>query len=122
MYIPLTSPETPTVLVVDDEPLYADAHARLLGGRYDVKTVYSGRAALEAVDDTVDVLLVDRRMAHLSGDDVLEALEQRGLQCRRVVISAIEPTIDALEADIDDYLTKPVSASELIDCIERVLE
>ncbi|MCW8171886.1 response regulator [Natrialba swarupiae] len=51
-----------TIVVADDEPLYADAHSRMLADRYDVKTVYSGAAALEAVDDSVDVLLVDRRM------------------------------------------------------------
>lgn len=119
----LTPPGDVTVLIVDDEPLYADAHARMLDDddRYHVLTAYDGRAALDVVDDTVDVLLVDRRMPHISGDEVVETLEERGLDCRRIMISAIDPTVDAVEAKIDDYLTKPVTGRELEECIERAL-
>lgn len=110
-----------TVLVVDDDPLYADAHARLLGDRYRVLTVYDGRVALEVVDESVDVLLVDRRMPHVSGDEVVEALEERGLDCRRIMISAVDPDDDAVAVGIDGYLTKPVSGRELEECIESAL-
>ncbi|TYT63827.1 response regulator [Natrialba swarupiae] len=111
-----------TIVVADDEPLYADAHSRMLADRYDVKTVYSGAAALEAVDDSVDVLLVDRRMPSLSGDELLETLAERGATCRTIVVSAIDPSTDALEVKTDGYLTKPVTQRQLADCIERVLE
>ncbi|GAB3017067.1 response regulator [Natronobiforma cellulositropha] len=108
-----------TVLIVDDEPLYADAHARMLGDRYRVKTAYSGADALDSIDD-VDVLLIDRKMPELSGDDVVDELERRGVDCRRIMVTALEAESDGLDA-VDGYLTKPVTPDELTDCIERAL-
>ncbi|MEY7852228.1 two-component system response regulator [Natrarchaeobius sp. A-rgal3] len=118
----MTSTHQRTIVIVDDEPLYADAHTRMLADRYDVKTVYSGEAALDLVDDSVDALLVDRRMPSLSGDELLEVLAKRGSACRTIVISAIDPSADALEVETDGYLTKPVSKPQLTACLERVLE
>lgn len=109
------------MLIVDDEPLYADAHARMLEERYRVLTAYDGRVALDVIDDSVDVLLIDRRMPTLSGDEVIETLEERGIRCRRIMISAVDPDDDAVEVGVDGYLTKPVSGSELEECIESTL-
>lgn len=109
-----------TVLVVDDEPLYADAHARMLP-QYEVKTAYSGEAALEVVDETIDVLLLDRRMPTLSGDDVVRVLERRGVDCRTIFVSTLGPERDGGDVTVDGYLTKPVTERQLGDCIEHVL-
>ena len=110
-----------TVLIVDDEPPYADAHARMLADRYDVHTAYSGEAALEMIDEFVDVLLIDRRMPRRSGEEVIEELHERGIDCRTIVLSAIDPRADAVEVPIDDYLRKPVEKGELRASIDRVL-
>ena len=117
----MTSAGKTTVLIVDDEPLYADAHARMLGDRYQVKTAYGGQAALEEIDETVDVLLIDRKMPQVTGDDVIEELEQRGVDCRRIMITALEQDVDVVEISVDGYLTKPVSEGELTECIENAL-
>jgi CheY-like chemotaxis protein len=37
-----------------------------------VRTAYGGHEALEELSDDVDVILLDRRMPGLSGDEVLE--------------------------------------------------
>lgn len=118
----MTSPGESTVLIVDDEPLYADAHARMLGDRYDVSTVYSGDAALEAIDENVDVLLIDRKMPQVSGDEVLEKLDRQGLECPRIMVTALDRDVEVVETSVDGYLTKPVSAGDLTECIERALE
>ncbi|ESS07881.1 MAG: response regulator containing CheY-like receiver, AAA-type ATPase, and DNA-binding domain protein [uncultured archaeon A07HN63] len=57
------SPDTPTVLVVDDESDVADLYAYRLEDAFSVRTAYSGEEAIETVDETVDVILLDRRMA-----------------------------------------------------------
>ncbi|WP_181686376.1 response regulator [Halorhabdus salina] len=111
----------PIVLVVDDESDVADAYAAQLEERYTVLTAYSGQEALETVDETVDVVLLDRRMPGISGDEVLSKVRERGLDCRMAMVTAVDPDFDVIEMPFDDYVTKPVSREELFETIERLL-
>lgn len=114
-------PAVPTVLVVDDERAIADAYAGHLRDDYAVRVAYSGEAALEQVDDTVDVVLLDRRMPDLSGDAVLERIRNRGFTCHVAMITAVEPDVDVIEMEFDDYLYKPVSKAELRDAVASLV-
>ncbi len=109
-----------TVLVVDDEPSVADMYADQLRDAYRVRTAYDGDAALAALDDDVDVALLDRRMPGLSGDDVLEEIRSREVDCGVVMVTAVEPDVDIIELGLDDYVVKPVSRAELHEVVERV--
>lgn len=112
----------PTVLVVDDEPAIADAHAQWLSEEYTVKTAYDGEQALEEMDESVDVVLLDRRMPGISGDEVLDTIREEGYDCRVAMVSAVEPNFDILELGYDTYLVKPVSeADRLIETVETLL-
>jgi len=111
----------PIVLVVDDEADVADAYAAQLDDRYSVLTSYGGEAALDTVDETVDVVLLDRRMPEVSGDDVLAAIRERELDCRVAMVTAVDPDFDVIDMPFDDYVTKPVSREELVDVIDRLL-
>jgi two-component system response regulator AdeR len=113
--------ERPSVLVVDDEERLADLYAHWLDGRYDVTAVYGGEAALATVDASVDVVLLDRRMPETTGDDVLEGIRRRNLDCRVAMVTAVDPDLDLIEMPFDDYLTKPASADELESTVERLL-
>jgi len=115
-------PEDPTVLVVDDEQDLADLYGAQLPDEYDVTVVYNGEQALEAVDDDTDVVLLDRRMPGLSGDEVLEEIRNRGYDCRVVIVSAVDPDFEISEMPFDDYLCKPVSSADLTAIIEQQLE
>lgn len=118
----MTAGSEPSVLVADDEERYAEAHARMLRDEYDVEAVYGGKQALEAVDEDVDVLVIDRNMPSMSGDDVAAAVRERDLDCRIIMITAVEPDFDIVDLGVDDYLTKPVTEAELKDCIADALE
>ncbi|WEL18651.1 MULTISPECIES: HalX domain-containing protein [unclassified Halorhabdus] len=111
----------PIVLVVDDESDVADAYAAQLEGQFTVLTAYSGQEALETLDDTVDIVLLDRRMPGLSGDDVLERIRERGLDCRVAMVTAVDPDFDIIEMPFDAYITKPVSRDDLFETIDRLL-
>jgi CheY-like chemotaxis protein len=64
-----------TVLVVDDEQRAADTYANVLASEYDTRTAYGGEEALELVETAdFDVVLLDRRMPELTGDDILAAI------------------------------------------------
>ncbi|WP_435361136.1 response regulator [Haloarchaeobius sp. DFWS5] len=108
----------PCVLVVDDEQAVADAYALRLGTWYATRVAYEGEAALEAVDDDVDVMLLDRRMPGLSGDDVLAQLHESGARTRVIMVTAVDPHVDVLDLGFDDYLCKPVDRETLRDAIE----
>ncbi|MBC9986123.1 response regulator [Haloferax volcanii] len=110
------------VLVVDDDEDLADTCRYWLDGeRFAVETAYGGAEALCRLDDTVDVVLLDRRMPNVTGDDVLEEIRERGLDCRVAMMTAVEPDTDIVEMPFDAYLVKPVSESEVKETVEELL-
>ena len=111
-----------TVLVVDDEPDIAELYATWLETGYEVRTASGGEEALDAVDGDVDVVLLDRQMPDCSGDEVLDRLRERGLECRVVMVTAVDPDFDIVEMVFDDYLTKPVSREDLVGAVEEMRE
>ncbi|MFC3959860.1 HalX domain-containing protein [Halovivax cerinus] len=114
------SDEEPEVLVVDDEARLADLFAAWIGTERPVETAYDGDEALSKMSDSVEIVLLDRRMPGLSGDEVLEALRDAGYDCRVVMVTAVDPDFDIIEMGFDDYLVKPVSKEELLTMIDQV--
>lgn len=112
--------ETATILIVDDEPGLADGYAARLQ-KHDVRTAYDGREALDALDNAVDIVFLDRRMPGLSGDKVLETARQRGFDCRIVMLTGVEPSVDIVSMGFDEYLRKPVDREELRGTVQRML-
>jgi len=108
------------VLVVDDESRLADLFAAWLDAEYEVEAAYDGESALELMSESVQVVLLDRRMPGLSGDEVLEEIRDRGYECSVVMVTAVDPDFDIIEMGFDDYLVKPVSKDELMDVVENV--
>ncbi|WP_433630490.1 response regulator transcription factor [Halomicrococcus sp. NG-SE-24] len=112
----------PTVLIVDDEHAITDLHARWLEDSYEVRKAYSGSEALESVDESVDIVLLDRRMPDLSGQEVLKKIRERDIDCRVAMVTAVEPDFDILELGFDTYINKPVSDPEQLHDIVESLE
>lgn len=108
------------ILVVDDESRLADLFAAWLTSDWSVETAYDGESALEQMQESVEIVLLDRRMPGLSGDEVLSEIRDRGYDCRVVMVTAVDPDFDIIEMGFDDYLVKPVSKDELLDVVERV--
>lgn len=107
------------VLVVEDEVPLADAVARGLrreGMAVDV--AYDGDAGLEkALMTRYDVLVLDRDLPLLSGDDVLRHLAADGALTRVLMLTAAGTLADrvaGLELGADDYLGKPFAFEELV--------
>ncbi len=114
--------DEPTILVVDDEADVTDLYATWLEDLYDVRRAYEGREALDMLDDEVTVVLLDRRMPGLSGDEVLAKLRDRGLHSRVVMVTAVKPDYDIIEMGFDDYLVKPVSKDDLYTTVGGMLQ
>ncbi|WIB71263.1 response regulator transcription factor [Curtobacterium sp. MCBD17_026] len=107
------------VLVVDDERALADLVATGLT-RQDmaVDVAYRGDDADEllAVHD-YDVVVLDRDVPGLHGDEVARRLAARGALTRILLLTAattLSARVHGLELGADDYLTKPFEYPELV--------
>ena len=115
------STDEPRVLIVDDEEQITDLYYNHLKELYDVRKGYSGEEAIKKVDETVDVVLLDRRMPDLSGDEVLTRIRAKDFDCQVVMVTAVDPEADIVDMPFDDYLNKPVDEDDLIDAVEHQL-
>lgn len=113
--------DTPTVLFIDDEPALADGYAAILD-EYDTHVAYGGRAGLERLDETIDVLCLDRRMPGMSGEEVLAAVREEGYDCHVVLLTGVEPDEEVLELGFDDYLVKPIDKDALRETVDRLTD
>ncbi|MFC7057154.1 response regulator [Halovenus salina] len=113
--------DRPQILLVDDEERVAKTYELRLSQKYDTTVALSGEEALQTVDDSFDVVLLDRRMPDLSGDQILEEIRRRGIDCRVVMVTAVDPDFDIAKMDVDDYVVKPVDKEELHGVVERAM-
>ncbi len=116
------------VLVVEDEAEIAALIAyQLTRAGYRVETALNGSAALDAMNRNLpDLVVLDRMLPGLSGDDVLKAIRSDAAtrMLPVVVLTAKreqEDRISGLEMGADDYVTKPFSSRELALRIDAVL-
>jgi two-component system KDP operon response regulator KdpE len=106
------------VLVVDDEPQMCRAlRATLRPHGYEVHTVQSGQAALDAVAELrPDLVILDLGLPDLDGREV--CLRLRGWSRVPVIVLSVADDeavkVQALDAGADDYLVKPFGAGELL--------
>jgi DNA-binding response OmpR family regulator len=106
------------VLVVEDEKLLADAIANgLRRHAMAVDVVYDGATALEhtSVND-YDVVVLDRQLPKVSGDEVCAHLIASETATRILMLTAataIADRVAGLGLGADDYLSKPFAFAEL---------
>jgi len=107
------------VLVVEDHPRLATTVATVLrreGMAVDV--AFDGREALARATVTgYDVIVLDRDIPVVHGDEVCRALVADGALSRVLMLtaaSAIEDRVEGLGLGADDYLSKPFAIAELV--------
>ena len=116
------------VLVVEDEADIAALIAyQLTREGYRVETALTGTVALDAVHrELPDLIVLDRMLPGLSGDEVLQSLRADDAT-RNVPILILtakrqqQDRISGLELGADDYLTKPFSPRELVLRVDAIL-
>lgn len=114
------SADRPVVLAVDDEPEVLNVIEGYLADTATVRTADGGEAALAGLDESIDVVLLDRLMPDMHGDEILEEIRSRGFDCGVIMVSAVKPDIDIATLQYNEYLVKPISKDELHRSIERV--
>lgn len=110
----------PRVLMIDDEMEVADAYVLRLRGVCDVETAYDGPTALDLIEERdIDIVLLDRHMPEMSGDEVLSVLDDRGYYGKVIMVTAIDPGFDVLEMPFDDYLCKPIEREDVRAAVDQ---
>jgi DNA-binding response OmpR family regulator len=107
------------VLVVEDHARLATTVATVLrreGMAVDV--AFDGHDALEHAGATgYDVIVLDRNLPGLHGDEVCQALVAEGCQSRLLMLTAaatMDDVVDGLGLGADDYLPKPFDFPVLV--------
>lgn len=118
----MTTNDDAKILIVDDEEELAHLYKKFLEPEYDVVTSTGGKEGLGMVDDSIDIVLLDRRMPEMSGDEVLAKLAERGIDIQIAMLTAVEPERDIVDLPFDEYKTKPVTRDELLALVRVLLE
>lgn len=121
-------PSVPRILVVEDEADIAALIAyQLTREGFRVETAANSDQALSSIGREVpDLLVLDRMLPGVSGDDILRMLRREpATQGLPVLILTAkreqEDRIEGLELGADDYLTKPFSPRELVLRVQSIL-
>lgn len=116
----------PRILIAEDDPQWQDLCQRALEKRgYTVFTASHGREAIGvAQDEPFDLLLTELHLPRLGGLELYQSL--KGLYPDMVGIAmtgqgTLDLAIQALRLGFADFITKPFTARELLDSVQRVL-
>lgn len=116
------------ILVVDDDKMNLAIVQKMLGIRYDVACVSSGREAIAYLNTNIpSMILLDLHMPEMNGLEVLEKIrEQDNLADIPVVFLTADndrkTEIDIFKAGAMDFIQKPFVAEVVIQRISRILE
>ena len=107
------------VLVVEDhEELASTIATGLRREGMAVDIALDGKAALQrGLVNSYDVMVLDRDLPGVDGDEVLRRLSDAGCRARVLMLTAagtIEDRVDGLTLGADDYLPKPFAFAELV--------
>jgi DNA-binding response OmpR family regulator len=107
------------ILIVEDEVRLARHIASaLIEAGHDPAMVHDGEVALnEAAGKSFDLILLDVRLPHLDGFEVLRRLRSRHVSSRVLMLTVrgeVKDRITGLQLGADDYLAKPFAMQELV--------
>jgi two-component system response regulator DctR len=117
----------PTVFIVDDDEAVRDSILELVGSLGLAATTFgSAREFLECYDPhRAGCLVLDVRMAHMSGPALQEKLAAMGATIPIVFISGhgdIPIAIKTIKAGAVDFVQKPYRDQQLLDSINEALQ
>ncbi len=117
------------VLAVDDDVFNLDILTEfLIDAGYDVIGADDGDTALKKLEEHLDVsiIILDRMMPRMNGLEAFKILKNDQRFCHIPVImqtaaALSDQAVEAINAGVDKYISKPFECSELISLINEVL-
>lgn len=112
--------------LVDDQEVFRRGLRIMLDLESDIDVVgegNDGRSGIEIITRTnSDVALIDARMPHMSGPEMIATLKRSGSPTKLLILTTFEEDellLDAIRAGADGYLLKDATPEEIIDAIRR---
>jgi FixJ family two-component response regulator len=123
----MTSAETPTVFIVDDDDHMRAAMQRLLKtvGLHSESFATPLDFLRRKLPDVPSCLVLDVRLPGMSGLEVQSKLNEAGIQIPIIFITShgdIPMTVKAMKSGALEFLTKPFRDQDLIDAIQQALK
>lgn len=119
-----TKPGGRVLVVEDDQPLSRFLCRTLRTEKYEAELAHDGQTALEMLQPTTDLLILDINLPGMDGFSVLRALRPRFPKLPVLVLTArsrTEDTVAAFDSGADDCLVKPFSYHELLARVRALL-
>jgi DNA-binding NtrC family response regulator len=115
------------ILVIDDNPSIIKLMAKILKANdYEVSTASGGESGIKKLDkDEYDLVFTDLMMPDIGGMEVLEHVISKSPKTMCIILTAhgtIKSSVDAIKKGAFDYITKPVSPSELLIVVEKAIK
>jgi two-component system, OmpR family, KDP operon response regulator KdpE len=108
----------PRVLVVDDEPpIRKLLRTGLTAHGYHILEAANGKAALEQLDASPNLIILDLGLPDMQGHELLKTIRSRNDSVPIVILSSRDDEagkVQALDLGADDYVTKPFGMDELL--------
>jgi len=115
------------ILAVDNEPSVTLSLRYVFSEpRYEVLCVEDGDLALallDATSDPYDVIIVDQKMPHLTGIELVEAIRKRGISSKMIVVSAhLSEEVREVYKRLDVHVMfpKPFNVDQLRAAVDRL--
>ncbi len=111
--------EVPNVLIIDDSELDREILSVYLEDLANVRTVASGKEALECVNTySIDIILLDIDMPEMDGFETLEMLRRQEscINVPTVLVTGIcdrQTVLNSVVLGVDGYLRKPINKGDL---------
>src|SRR5258708_36663553 len=123
----MTSPDTPTVFIVDDDGRMRAAMQRLLKtvGLHSESFATPQDFLRRKLPDAPSCLLLDMRLPGMSGLEVQSTLNEAGAQIPIIFITNhgdIPKTVKEMKSGAVEFLAKPFCAQALIDAFQQPLK
>ncbi|WP_051155351.1 EAL domain-containing response regulator [Noviherbaspirillum massiliense] len=117
----------PRLLLVDDEPrLLSSLHDLLKDSGYQLVTATCGSEAVaQLMKQRFDLILLDLRLPDLSGHEIMDFINAKGIDASVIVLSGdtdIDAAIGALRRGAYGYLRKPYPHEELLKTVDNALQ
>ena len=117
-----------SILIVEDNPELISFLHNILSRDYVVLQATNGEEGWNKTQEMLpDIIISDVVMPVMDGLDMVKKIKENNNTCHIPIIllsskASLDDRIKALERGIDDYITKPFSASHLITRVQTLLE
>ncbi len=118
------------ILIVDDEEFVLDYIEEVIASSHlSVQSILRANSAMEALEligcNRIDIIISDIRMPEMSGIELLDAIRAQYPDTKVILLSGyseFEYALKAIKRGAFDYLLKPVTGEEVLDCLKKALE